>query len=82
MYLQQNVKINLQISIETLLLLHLQQIVTIVNRNLPRDESLANENVCTVLFGRNRLKITIKRHREFCVRQCYTKQLMLVLRKI
>ena len=29
---------------------------------LSRDESLAPEKVCTVLFGRGKLKITMKRH--------------------
>ena len=42
-----------------MLLLYLQQNVKTINRNLPRDESLAPEKVCTVLFGRGRLEITM-----------------------
>ena len=42
--------------------MYLQQGAMIVHRNLLRDESLAPEKLCTVLFGRNRLKITVKRH--------------------
>ena len=45
-----------------MLLLCLQQDVKTINRNLPRDKSLAPEKVCIVLFGRGRLKITMKRH--------------------
>ena len=41
---------------------YLQQDVKTINRSLPRDESLAPEKVCTVLFGRGRLKVTMKRH--------------------
>ena len=55
-----------------MLLLYLQQDVKTINRNLPRDESLAPEKVCTVLFGRGRLKITMKRHTACCVRQYCT----------
>ena len=42
-------------------LLYLQQGVTIVNRNLPIDGSLAPEKLSTVLFGRARLKIIMSR---------------------
>ena len=55
-------RLNLKISIQTLFLLYLQQGLMIINRNLLRDESLAPEKLCTALFGRGRLKITMKRH--------------------
>ena len=41
------------------------------NRNLLRDESLASEKLCTVSFGRDRLKITMKRHAACCMCQYY-----------
>ena len=53
-------------------LVYLQQDVQTINRNLPRDESLTPEKVCTVLFGRGRLKITMKRHTACCMCQYYT----------
>ena len=47
----------------------------IINRNLLRNDSLATEKLCTVLFGKNRLKITMKRHSACCMRQYYTSNL-------
>ena len=52
--------------------MYLQQDEKTINRDLPRDESLAPEKVCTVLFGRGRLKITMKRHTACCVGQYCT----------
>ena len=51
MYLQQGVKIKLNN-------IHLNIVFT----NLLSDESLAPENICTVLFGKGKLKITMKQH--------------------
>ena len=42
-------------------LLYLPQSVAIINRNLPGDEFLALEKLCTVLFCTGKLKITKKR---------------------
>ena len=50
-------------------LLYLQQGVTIKNRNLLGDESLAPEKLCTVLFGTARLKVIMKRLAAWCVCQ-------------
>ena len=55
-----------------MLLLYLRQDETTINRNLLRDESLASEKVCTVLFVRGRLKITLKPHTACCVCQYCT----------
>ena len=45
--------------------------LTIVFTNLLGEESLAPEKACrpTVLFARSKLKITMKRHVPYCVRQ-------------
>ena len=42
--------------------------------NMPNDETLASEKLCTVLFGRGigTLKITVERHPACCMRQYYT----------
>ena len=62
MYLQQGVKIKLKNIHLNIVLLYLQHSITIINRNLLRNESLASEKLCTVVFGRGRLKITMKRY--------------------
>ena len=53
-------------------LLYLQRGVTIINRNLLGVETLAPEKLCTMLFGTDRLKITMKRQAACCVCQDYS----------
>ena len=43
----------------------------IINRNLLGNESSASEKLCTVLYGTDSLKITIKCHTACCVCQDY-----------
>ena len=45
----------------TLLLLHSQQGLTIINTNL-QDDFLTPKKLCIVMFGTGRLKITMKSH--------------------
>ena len=56
-------------------LLYLQQGVTIIRRNSMANQSLAPEKLCTVVFGTDRLKITVLRHEACCVRLDYTSNL-------
>ena len=55
MYIQQGEKIKLK-----------NILLNIVFTNLLRDESLASEKLSSVLFGRGKLKITIKHHLGCC----------------
>ena len=44
-----------------------------INRKLPRDKkSFALEKICTVLFAKGNLQITMKRHAACCVCQYYS----------
>ena len=77
MYLQQGVLIKLKKYTFKHCFYYIYQGVTIMKWNMPRDESLAPENFCTVLFSRSKLKITMKLHRACCMSQYYTSNLCL-----